>query len=275
MSSIALQLFRLQNKSISLISPTRAVKRALQLFFKPRRHSPKSWEMSAEQEGTRHMLSDGCSAISWGTGDRQVLMIHGWEGRATQMSAFVPQLLAKGFKVIAVDAPGHGQSSGDISHPKRFVDALFAAAESFGPFEAVIGHSMGGGTALYAALEGLPVNKVISISGPSNFESVSRRFAQFIGLTASVTNRFVNGVETTVGIPFERINLAERAAELSIPALLVHDKEDQEVPFWHAQKIQFVLSSARLVTTKSLGHRRIVRDPYVVEQIAEFIADQV
>ena len=275
MTTFLFKLFRLQNRSISILLPAQAVKRASKLFFSPRRHKPKAWELAAEQTGRRHTLSDTCSAISWGEGPKQILMVHGWEGRATQMSGFVPNLVAKGYKVIAIDAPGHGKSRGETSNPKRFVDAMFKAAERFGEFEAVIGHSMGGGTALYAAIEGLPTQKVISISGPSNFETVSRRFANFIGLTDSVTETFVNGVEKTVGIPFARINLALRGHELRIPLMIVHDKHDQEVPYWHADTLLSGIPNARLLKTESLGHRKIVRDAYVFESVSDFIAEPI
>ena len=41
---------------------------------------------------------------SWGSGPT-VLLVHGWEGRGSQLSAFAPALVKAGFRVVAVDMP--------------------------------------------------------------------------------------------------------------------------------------------------------------------------
>src|SRR4051794_24309576 len=41
-----------------------------------------------------------------------VLLVHGWEGRAGQLAAFVPALTSQGFRVVSFDAPGHGAAPG-------------------------------------------------------------------------------------------------------------------------------------------------------------------
>lgn len=268
--NIGLNVLRAQNRFLSLVQPEAAVKKAGKMFFTPHRHSAKDWELQAESDGRRITLSNGVSAIIWGEGI-PVLLMHGWEGRATQMSGFIPQLIRQGYQLIALDAPAHGKSPGDHSHPMRFVESMFLAEKAFGPFYAVVGHSMGGGCALYSVAEGLQTEKVISISGPASFQRVSKRFASFIGLANNTIDKFVEHVEHIVGIPFDDIDLVSRVPKLQHSALIVHDHGDQEIPFRDAQQIANAMPNAHLYNTQGLGHRAIMRSPLVIDTVSNFI----
>jgi pimeloyl-ACP methyl ester carboxylesterase len=56
---------------------------------------------------------------------------------------------------------------------------------------------------------------------------------------------------------------------LNVPALIVHDLDDAEVPYREGQLLAHSWSGARLVTTAGLGHRRILRDARVIEEAVE------
>lgn len=268
--NIAFQMFRAQNRLLSMFAPDAAVAKAGKIFFTPRRHEGKSWEQQAESQGHRVSLSNGTSALIWGKGT-PILLMHGWEGRATQMAGFIEPLTQAGYQLIALDAPAHGQSEGKQSNPMKFIETLFLAEKVFGPFYALIGHSMGGGCVLYAAAEGLQTEKVVSISGPASFKRVSSRFANFIGLNDSARARFVSHVESTVGIPFDQIDLVSRAKDLKLPALIVHDMDDAEIPFKDAQIIAHSLTKGHLYETQGLGHRAIMRSSLMIDTVTNFI----
>lgn len=268
--NIGYQMFRAQNMLLSALQPERAVKKADKLFFFPRKHASKDWEHTAETQGRRMMLNNGISAIVWGEG-APVLMMHGWEGRATQMAGFVAPLNRMGFQVIALDAPAHGKSEGERSNPVKFVEAMFLAEQAFGPFYAVVGHSMGGGCALYSVSQGLSAQKVVSIAGPASFKRVSHRFAKFIGLVDAAADRFVSHVEKSVGMPFAQIDLVRRASEIEVPVLLIHDRHDEEIPFRDAQALKPVLKQGHLFETEQLGHRKIMRAGLVVDTVSSFV----
>ena len=51
-------------------------------------------------------------AYRWGRGERAVLLLHGWQGRASQFAPLVRELVAEGFRVTSFDAPAHGASGG-------------------------------------------------------------------------------------------------------------------------------------------------------------------
>lgn len=268
--NINLHMLRAQNRALSLLDPQAVLRKTSEHFFTPRRHDPKPWEEHAETMGNRVRLKNGVSAIVWGQGT-PILLMHGWEGRATQMAGFIEPLTSQGFQLIALDAPAHGRSLGQQSHPAKFVESMFIAEQEFGPFYAIIGHSMGGGCAVYCALEGLSTQKVVSIAGPANFKRVSKRFARFMGLSTSVVNQFIASVEETVGIPFHQIDISARGHALKQDTLLVHDQDDVEIPFRDAQILAQSTPNSMLFATQGLGHRKIMRASVMIDTVSNFI----
>ncbi|MBK8857246.1 MAG: alpha/beta fold hydrolase [Opitutaceae bacterium] len=84
------------------------------------------------------------AAWQWGDDARPlVLLVHGWEGRGSQLGAFAAPLVSAGFKVVAFDAPAHGDSPGEETNIRLLTEALQTAVRLYGPLHAVIGHSWG------------------------------------------------------------------------------------------------------------------------------------
>lgn len=268
--NIGMELYRAQNRFMSLVQSQQTSKMALEMFLTPRRHGLKNWEVEAEHSGTRMTLAGGISVIRWGKGI-PILMVHGWEARATQMASFVPPLVQAGYEVIAIDAPAHGMSLGKHSHPMKFVEAIFAAERAFGPFYAVIGHSMGGGSSIYSVAEGLQTDKLISISAPASFKRACARFGQFIGLDQDTKSRFLKRVEHSVGLSFDAIDLVKKAQQITIPTLIIHDQRDKEIPTGDANELHNAMANSRLYKSHNLGHRKIMRDTLVVDATTLFI----
>mgnify|MGYP003291741877 CR=1 FL=1 len=57
------------------------------------------------------------------------------------------------------------------------------------------------------------------------------------------------------------------------PLLVIHDREDAEVPWQEGAIIAQAWPGATLSTTSGLGHRRIVHDPAVVERAVGFLTE--
>ena len=175
MTNFALTLFRTKNRALGAIFPSFAAKQARGLFLRPRRYPVKDWEAQMETRGRRMSYSQGLSALAWGESERKVLLVHGWESRATQMSGFVDELVNAGYQVIAIDGPAHGHSQGRRANPYLFAQAVTSAYQTLGPFEGVVGHSMGGNAVATAIAEGIDPSRVVLISSPSSIEGVLQR----------------------------------------------------------------------------------------------------
>ena len=79
-----------------------------------------------------------------------MLVIHGWASRTEYMKPLIESFRDAGYRVVALDLPGHGHSSGRRLTMLHALDAARVAGEWFGPFAAIVGHSFGGAVAANA-----------------------------------------------------------------------------------------------------------------------------
>ena len=67
--------------------------------------------------------------------------------------------------------------------------------------------------------------------------------------------------------------LPMRGLAVAPPLLVVHDRDDREVPWEDGAAIAAAWPRARRLDTEGLGHQRILRDPAVTQAVADFIAE--
>lgn len=271
--NMAFKLFVAKNTLMGTLFPEKAAESAKTLFLTPRKYPMKDWEQALEQKGERITLSNGLSALRWGQSERKILLVHGWESRATQMAGFVEPLVKAGFQVIALDGPAHGHSPGKQANPFMFAQAVQQTDAELGPFEAIIGHSMGGSAVAIALAEGVETKKAVLISSPSSIESVLNRFARFIGLPDKSRQRFVSLIEQKVGRSAESLEIAKLIQSTSSRGLVIHDKQDMEVPYGEAKAIAQNWKGATLLSTHGFGHRSILRQESVWQSIMGFVLE--
>jgi hypothetical protein len=71
---------------------------------------------------------------------------------------------------------------------------------------------------------------------------------------------------------FTAFDMTRIAAGLAVPLLLVHDRDDIDVPWQDATAIARAWPGARMLMTGSLGRCRVLRDPHVIGAVADFMA---
>jgi pimeloyl-ACP methyl ester carboxylesterase len=117
-----------------------------------------------------------------------LVLVHGWTGAASNFSELAP-LLARRFRVLVPDLPGHGGSSPLPAAPNMdaYADRVrdVAAHEGMLPL-AVVGHSMGGLVALRLALRRPEEVSVLVLAASAGIESVTRRAEFWIALAGLV-----------------------------------------------------------------------------------------
>lgn len=111
--------------------------------------------------------------------ERTYILVHGaWHG-AWSWNKVIPLMTDKGYKVIAIDLPGHGEDTTNASNVS-FADYVKKVTETANKVEGeviLVGHSMGG-TVISQAAENLGKTKVYKLIYldaflPKNGESVS------------------------------------------------------------------------------------------------------
>ena len=148
--------------------------------------------------------------------------------------------------------------------------AATALAETHGPFEAAIGHSLGATALTLALRRGLQLERVVFVAAPASLSEHTHNFARWIGITPRDTRGDTSPGGADYGVRFADIDRIEELANLRLPALFVHDTADTAVPFEHTLRLFEHLPGARLIKTHGLGHFRILRDAAVVRTIVDF-----
>jgi pimeloyl-ACP methyl ester carboxylesterase len=214
-------------------------------------------------------------AWGWGPEDRPtVVLFHGWGGRSSQMSSFLQPLLERGYRVVALDGPAHGGSEGRRAALPLFASALRALQARIGPFDGLIAHSMGGSSSALAMHAGLEVRRAVFIGSPQNPFGYAAMFARRMGMRPATLARMQAVLEERFDIVWSELSVAHVGPSMRTPLLVVHDEEDAEVPFKSGEAIVAAWPGARLLATRGLGHRRVLRDPSVVRAVAAFVGEE-
>ncbi|MNF34768.1 esterase [compost metagenome] len=257
------------NATVGWVAPQAVASNLRRQFMTPRRLPPRDWELPLLAQAERITLRFGLSALRWGSGPT-VLLMHGWEGRPTQFAELIKALVQAGYGVVALDAPAHGRSPGEEANVVLFARALLEAAGELPPLQAVIGHSMGGASALLATQLGLRAEAVVSIAAPSRILTMLRRFASHVGLPARARAHFVRLVEEKAGMPAGKLDV--RHYQLDFPGLIVHAADDPLVPYSEAQAIHEAWFDSRLLRIEQGGHQRVLADPQLVQAVVQLLA---
>ncbi len=208
-----------------------------------------------------------------------VLVIHGWRSRTEYMKALIEAYRDAGYRVMSLDLPGHGASSGRRLNLVIAVDAVRAAGEWFGPFAAVVGHSFGGAIAANAiagSVPGIPplaASKLVLIAAPSSMPALFDDFGRFLNLGPRSQAAIADQVHRVAGRPLKEF-VGSVLARAPVPTLVIHAPDDREVSPDHAEHYVKAGEHVRLHWAPGLGHRRILADPGIVAEALGFVARQ-
>jgi pimeloyl-ACP methyl ester carboxylesterase len=261
---------------LSALSPALAAPVAERLFLTAPRHRQPQHETAA-LASARQTIVHGDSPIStwtWGDGPA-MLLVHGWGGRGAQLASFVPPLVAAGYSVVTLDAPGHGTSPARESSVVAFIDAIHDVDRALGPVRGVIAHSIGAAAAAGALRDGLGADAAVFVAPPADLTLHADLMLETLGFGRRARDLMRARVEERLGVPWSTLDVASLAPDMRTPLLVVHDREDSEVPWQEGAIIAQAWPGAALMTTSGLGHRRIVRDPDVVRDAVGFLLAQV
>ncbi|MDP2345469.1 MAG: alpha/beta fold hydrolase [Deltaproteobacteria bacterium] len=284
---MTLRATRLAFSGLGAVLPEPMALLAERLYFSARRHRLPERERDILDDGVPFTLATDVGVVAasrwepllpWERADRgTVLLVHGWEGRASQLGAFIQPLLARGFTVVGADAPGHGRSAGGAIDLRQYGELLGelsrALADDAPPVRAVIAHSFGG-AATTLALEAaqLDVDAAVLVAPPCSLDKYADIFSRTLGLTKATEAIFRSRLDARFGKDWARsFALHTRAPAIDTPALIVHDVDDTETAFSEGAQLASAWPRSTLMATNGLGHRRILRDEAVVDAVAAFI----
>ncbi|WP_395056275.1 alpha/beta fold hydrolase [Polaromonas sp.] len=205
-----------------------------------------------------------------------VLLVHGWGGHAGQMLALADSLQAQGLRAVILEMPAHGRSTGPTSNLPQFARAIEYTAARLQQqgfrLDAVVAHSLGANAAAFVASRGLALRKLVLLAPPASPHEYTRLFAEVFGLSERTRAAMQTRLETREGILMPQFEPQAVGSRISQATLVVHDRRDSINRFVDGVAFSLAIPRARLFATHDLGHRRILKDRAVLQEVTAFLA---
>jgi pimeloyl-ACP methyl ester carboxylesterase len=218
-------------------------------------------------------VSKTVQVYKYGSGPRKALLVHGWSGRGSQMH-YIAENLGEGFTVYAFDGPAHGKSTGKTTNMSEFISSIEVLSKEYGPFEVLIGHSIGGMAVLNSVARGVEVKSIITIGAADTISEIASDFAQKVGLSPKYGPRLKKYFDKKLNQDVDNFSAHKAAKSIGAQTLVIHDEDDMEVSVSCARNIRQNLSNGKLLITQKLGHTTILRSREVVREINKFLNDE-
>jgi len=265
---------RLIFRALWRVSPRHAIDRATRVLLTPPRHPFPDAELAAMEEASLlpvPMVPGRLIGWRWGrVRDPVVVLVHGWGGRGTQLKGFIDPLLERGFSVVAFDAPGHGMTGGGESSLPHFLLGLNAMLDHLGPVHAIVGHSVGAAVTAMVMAQRPAIGRAVLIAPAASLADSSRRIAAALQWPDALRSAVQRHIERRFGVRWSEFEAGRASGDQ--PLLVIHDRQDREVPFGEGHRYLNTWPRARLLETNGLGHRRVLDDSMVIQATADFIA---
>lgn len=264
------------SKLIALISTKLIILFTAKLFTTPIRHKIPKRELSMDQNTIQKLvkipaINKDVVIYKYGASKKRVLLVHGWSGRGTQLFKIADELLKQGYSTISFDAPAHGKSPGKTTIMVDFIASILEIEKQFGPFDAAIGHSLGGMSVLNAIKKGLQVNHAVVIGSGDIVEDIIDDFIAKLELKPTISTLLSLHFEKKYKEKMNDYSAFLAAKVTNIPVLVIHDNNDVEVPVKAGIHIHNYLKNGTLFLTDGLGHRKILGNQKVIEKTVQFI----
>ncbi|HET7602203.1 MAG TPA: alpha/beta fold hydrolase [Gemmatimonadales bacterium] len=275
-ASARLRVLRAGFRALAPMAPKLAAEYAERLFCRPPPREIREAEAAFLATGRRGDIRTGTDTLAawqWGTQGPLAILLHGWGSRAARWHPLVPALVEDGFQVLAYDQPAHGQSSGQLASLPQFIRAFESVVGRLGQAPAlVVGHSLGGSAAAIALHRGVSAGRVVLLSAPSEQREYAERFARTVGLPDEARDLMTDNLSRRLGFTWSDLDLPALVSSVKVPALVIHDRQDLDVGFSHAERIVAAWPGAELLATSGTGHSGALEDDTVIERIRTFAA---
>ncbi|NCI47082.1 alpha/beta hydrolase [Sediminibacterium soli] len=269
-----------QFKALALVSPRRAAEKAFDLFCTPLPVKKHKKPPAAFETATRTLFRFEGMAIrgyQWvpaHANGKKVMVLHGFSSQVFKFDKYVQPLLKAGFEVYMFDAPAHGFSEGKRITAVLYKKILLEADRQFGPFYAMIGHSLG---ALAASLAFEEIaepeqRKLVLIAPATETETAIANFFRVIKVDPAVKEHFRALIREVGGKDIDYFSVNRAVRHIPSAILWVHDRHDSICPIKDIQPtLQASPAHIRFQLTEHLGHNRIYKDAGVIRDVVSFL----
>jgi hypothetical protein len=263
-------------RGIDRLSPRLGARVAARIFLTPRRTRVPERESAWLKLARPETFAAGRFRLAghrWSESGEPVLLVHGWEGRGSQLGGLALALAGVGLQPITVDLPAHGSTTGTKSNLLEVAEAVSAMVRHLGGVAGIVAHSFGAAGTTVAMRDDLNVGRLVYLAPSEDFDHYPRIFGQWLGLPHHLSERMKRSVEGRLGASMADLRGRLLAPRMVAPLLVVHDEDDADVPWQDGKTYSEAWPDSRLLTTRGLGHRRILREADVLASVAGFFQE--
>lgn len=257
----------------ALLLPRKAAEKAFSIFSKVRKGKvlPQQKEyLDAAKDQVLSIANNSIQTYRWPGEKETVLLIHGWESNAWRWHRLIEKLQAADYDTIAFDAPAHGYSSGTHLDVSSYARSLQTVIATYSPTY-LVGHSMGGMTALYNEylFPSVAVEKIVTLGSPSEYHAIMSHFKELLGFNHTVATILGDYIFKRFGLSEKNFTSARFVQTNTKKGLLFHDRLDTIAPYHASELVHEAWKGSKLITTEGLGHS--MHQDEVNEQIIAFL----
>jgi pimeloyl-ACP methyl ester carboxylesterase len=274
---LALSYVRTKFKLLSSISKKKAAEKAFELFCTPQQRNKRPLPKIFDQSEKLHLKIEDLNVQGWRwnhPAEKKVLIIHGFESAVLNFEKYIKPLIAKGYEVLAFDAPAHGRSDGKQINAPLYKRTILEIYKKYGPIHSYMAHSFGG-LAVCLALEEISHTanyRLVLIAPATETTSAIDNFFKFLQLDPSIRPGFEELILKKGGVIPAWYSIKRAMKHIRAKVLWIHDEEDETTPVSDVLKVRSENHpNIEFVITKGLGHRRIYRDNKVAKLVVDFL----
>ncbi len=278
---IYLQYLRTKFKTLSKLAPATAGRMAFDLFCTPypkykKRKAPAIFNHA---RNLTVVMKDKTKikGFEWQSNSpngQTVLIAHGYASFAYKFEHYITPLLKMGYRVLAFDAPGHGQSEGKHINVVVYQEAIEQIMQQCGPVNHFIGHSLGALTLSMIAeqIDRPNERKFVLIAPATKTTTTFDNFFKMMHFNQVTKDAFINQVLSLTSHKVEYFASDRALANYKGPLLWVHDQEDLVCPYKDLEEFQKnAPNNVEFLITNGLGHNKVYKTAEVLDQIMAFL----
>ncbi len=277
MKTWIVRLYGLYLNLLTRIAPARAAEKGFLLFCKPFRLPISNKQLDFFNTAEQFMIEHEGHLVQgykWGCGEQKILFLHGWQSHTYRWKPYIEALSQQQFTIYAIDAPGHGLSSGNFLSVPLYSTLIETFIRERGPFHSVVGHSLGGFSLLYTLYRFplLQVNKLVLMAPPGEASEFIDVFKSTLGLSEKTVELIVDHFTSRYEVGPEFFSTIRFAESVNVSGIIIHDEEDTEAPYKHSPPLEKIWKRSKLITTKGFGHN--LRSMEVVKHVVDYVSEK-
>ena len=179
-----------------------------------------------------------------------------------------------GYRVLAFDAPGHGQSEGKYINVLVYQEAIQAIMKQAGPVHHFIGHSLGALTLSLIAeqIDQAADRKFVLIAPATKTSTTFANFFKMMHFNEATQAAFIKEMSNRTHHTVDHFAADRALAHYKGPLLWVHDEGDLVCPYKDLIEFQNnAPSNMEFLITNGLGHNKVYKTAEVMDHIMAFL----